>query len=250
MKYESFENHYECFGKEVPNDEECVFTEKVDGANVQVYVGRNGLLKIARRGDFLAGGEDFHGIRDIVERSRAKFEGVYRYLESVMVPEPDMVSVCGEVFGGGAYPGHLANEPCVTDSVRYGPRRGFYAFDIRLMSDSGVFYLPWELFCEVIDRVGLFRAEALHTMKAGDVVKSLVEHNCIPSISPMFETTLPIRLGYKPTGDLAEGYVIRPRRSRFSANGTRLMLEYAATEVDIEPVAKRAKFIQQDDLVN
>jgi Rnl2 family RNA ligase len=261
VKYNSIENHYrdnavQAFAAAVPEDEDCIFTEKVHGANLQVYVSDDG-IRIARRGDFLGANENFNGANEIIEAQREKFEEAllivrkYNYKEEVVE-----ISVCGEIFGGD-YPGIKSTTKSVQKGVFYSPARHFYAFDIRLFYANTKYteekpapYAEWTNFCKVMDTAEIFRAQELGRLTSADVFAQLKEHKTIPSLPPKFASTIPSQLGFPHLEDnWAEGYVIRPSKSYFSHNGTRYILKYKnPTFAEAVSAPKKAVKVKDDVL--
>lgn len=237
-KYSPIENFYQkpalfALKEAVGDDEEvdCVFTEKVHGANLQVFVDEVS-VKPARRTDFLGENESFQGAREFVREHEQEFRSIFK----AITPTPLAISVCGEWFGGGDYPGHTGEKvSTVQKGVWYSPSRHFIAFDIRVFYDGaadGDTYVPWATFCALVDSTKLRRVQELHRMKVDAVIKELLEHNCIRDLSSTFESTIWKLLNETDPGpkNYAEGYVIRPVRCFRDKYGTRLIFKYKSPQ--------------------
>lgn len=238
VKYNSLENHYQrkavqAFAKHVPKDELCYLTEKVHGANVQIFVSDDG-LRIARRTDFLAPNENFNSVQKIVDSMQEQFRKVLRLARVLISPDVEEVSVCAEVFGG-EYPGLKSTVSRVQKGVFYSNDCHLYAFDLRLFYKGKEYtaetdpapYAEWNEFCTIMDDADIFRAQALATMFAEDVCNELTEHNKLLAHDPKFLSTIPGRLGHHEIpNNWSEGYVIRPRQSHFDDWGNRMIFKY------------------------
>lgn len=236
-RYASIENHYQAravdaFAEVVPADEDVVFTEKIHGANVQVFIDKDHKIQLARRNGFFTEGESFQGAREYFEARRQVFVdiGAHVFAEN---PDATAISVCGEWFGGGRFPGIEDNRKTVAQvqkGVVYSPERHFCAFDIQVLrADDSCTYLDWAAFTTTMDRFSVFRVEELHRMTAGELVLDLRAHNTVPARPPTFESTIPARLGLSTEAlgtNLAEGYVIRPVRCHFTLLGSRAIFKY------------------------
>lgn len=240
--YPSITNHYQARfirileslidSGRVPADEPFYFTEKVHGANLQIYIGEDG-IRPARRNALLNDGESFNGAWELVDELRPK---LLELRTAVLREHPTakVVIVCGELCGG-EYPGVKPIKPVsrVQTGVFYSPDHVFYAFDIAIQSENGdVTFLDWNQASAMLSAVELFRATTDGVMTAKDLVTELVQHNTIRHIPSTFESTIPARLGLPSLpSNVAEGYVIRPNKTYFDRDGgSRIIFKYKSSK--------------------
>ncbi len=167
--------------------------EKIDGANFSVYYRpETGEMKFARRTDFLKDDESFYGWQDyFMEEWKETFKKEVRefcafaeqWLYKWYDEHLDYIVFYGEFFGNG-----------IQKRINYGEKQ-FLIFDVALHTKEGNFtflpfikavaWIPEKYLALPIDVVSDFN-KAIETD-----VESLVSK-------------------YSPTGDLAEGIVIKP----------------------------------------
>ncbi len=177
-----------------------IATEKIHGANFALWVDAEG-IRCARRTDFLASGDRFHGWEAIRE---GLAEGVRAIFERLSAERgAARVVIYGELFGG-EYPHpeveRLPDSAPVQRGVYYSPEVRFYAFDLVVEAEGGAYYLDIFEANALFEAQGFLYAEPLHT---GDLRSLLAEPND-------FVTLLPERFGLPPIeSNLSEGLVIR-----------------------------------------
>ncbi len=249
--YPSIVNYYQArsvqeFADIVPAGELCHFTEKVHGANLQIYINRDTLeITPARRGAMLTSGESFNGAWEMVKEQADKFKTLVRIAIASPEDHPDAVAfiVCGEICGG-EYPGVKLDKPVslVQKGVHYSPHHVFYAFDVCSQDkDGNVRFFDWTRATQMLDEAGIFRAQTLHTMTAQELVDELTQHNCIRHIPATFESTIGERLGLpRLPSNVAEGYVIKPNTTYFGGNGSRLIFKYKSDKFAEKAEAPKA----------
>ncbi len=225
-KYNSIENHYskKMLTKirevlHLSNSENVLWeaTEKVHGAHLAITIMRDPennskiLLKAARRNGWLEWGESFYNFQTILERDRQKFETLYNNLISNY--NIDQIIIHGEIFGG-SYPGIKDDKALrVQKGISYTPHNEFYAFDIH----NGKFYFNPELAQKFFEDSKILCAKPLFSGTLDEVLQ----------FNNTFESTLPKILGFPSPGEdnLAEGLVLKPRRTLYFATGSRIILK-------------------------
>jgi len=188
---------------------ECVASEKVDGSNFSVHCTFDPpAMRYGRRTDFLVPGERMtkNGtttweelmaeMAPAFKRAVAEFRALY--------PEATEVAFFGELFGPG-----------VLTRVDYGPKLGFYGFDIR----TGGAWLDFDQMCAVYDAAGILRAAVLGRGTLDEML----------AIEPTFESVVGAARGAArragATRRMAEGVVIVPVVHAVARNGQRCVLK-------------------------
>ena len=87
--------------KDLNKIKEWIVLEKVHGANFSFYISNTGVIRVARRGDFLSSGEFFFGVHktNIIPETSEKLRHLYKQISS-KYPNIEQLSLHGELFGG------------------------------------------------------------------------------------------------------------------------------------------------------
>ncbi len=180
-----------------------VVTEKVHGANFS-FIYDNGVLKFAKRKDYLSWKDDFFGFQLVANRIE---ENIIRLFEDLSTNiEGEKFMIYGELFGG-EYP-HADVEPnpnlqAIQTGVYYSPTVNFCAFDIAVETSDKQpkEYLDYETALFYFKRHNIFCAEPLLIGKFADALNFNTRINSI----------IPKQLNLPELADnLIEGVVIKP----------------------------------------
>jgi len=123
-----------------------VVTEKVHGANFS-FIYENGILKFAKRKDYLLWKDDFFGFQLVVNQLESKIIRLFEDL-SAQINAPKYI-LYGELFGGKyPHPEVKANKnvQAIQTGVYYAPSIEFCAFDIAIQNKNSEskYYLDYE----------------------------------------------------------------------------------------------------------
>ena len=104
-KYSSIDNHYQTktlmrWLAQFPDlaNEEFVLEEKVDGANIQIYIDPTGEIKVGKRSSFIGEEDNFFGVWDIVKN---KYWDRLQILAFTAKSTGESYRLYGEVYGPG-----------------------------------------------------------------------------------------------------------------------------------------------------
>ncbi len=239
-KYCGFDNHYDSklihriretirtFGEK---DGVWEATEKVHGSHFAVTVSRDDLnftSRGAKRTGFLPPDEKFFNYQMIMEKYTESVE-VALLLVQDKDREVEQITIHGEIFGG-FYPGKYVSGTCsikVQNGIFYSPNNEWYVFDIH----NGKKYLDSDLTTRIFKKCGFFYARALYV----GTFEELLQCN------NTFHSTIPAWLkspDYENLGDnVAEGLVLKPRKTLYFPTGSRVMLK-SKTEKFSEKLSK------------
>ena len=199
-KYSSIENHYqEGFLDKCPQ-QDIVWgvTEKIHGANFQVYVDNDKFL-VGSRNRFLSETDNFHGLQALVE----DYKHDILWLKNRICPELPL-TLYGEVYGDG-----------VQKEVKYCKHNKIVFFDIK----RGTQYVPYIAAMVAFKEADLPYMPLLYTHLGN--IKRIVER-CDTKFNSTFAEG-----EYKELEDnICEGVVIRPIGADFfTPLGSRVIIK-------------------------
>ena len=120
-KYTSIENHYQqkiinYYLDNYPEigKEKFIATEKLDGANIQVYITPDE-IRLGKRNSWI--GESFNDIHNVVKEHEEKFDIIQKYC----IEEGSTIRLFGEIYGNG-----------IQKRIDYGKDKYISFFDIML----------------------------------------------------------------------------------------------------------------------
>lgn len=122
-KYNSIENSYRTrtiqkfnnYHSDITNVE-YVVTEKVDGANIQLYFTPNSELKVGKRTAFIGKDENFFDIWNVIEKYKTQFDKIQK---EVVNKSGVAIRIYGEIYGSG-----------IQKRIDYGPDKNLIFFDV------------------------------------------------------------------------------------------------------------------------
>lgn len=182
-----------------------VITEKVHGANFS-FVYEKGLLRFAKRKEYLAWEDDFFAFQALVNKVEDK---VLRIFEQISLDfRAKKYIIYGELFGGAyphpeveAYP-HLQ---AIQTGVYYSPAIEFCAFDIAIERSGEKSYLDYKIAMEYFEKNGLFYAKPLWIGKLHKAFSFDTRFNStIPPALPLLEDNLVEGVVVKPLQEIQE----------------------------------------------
>lgn len=204
-------------------NQQYVVEEKVNGANLSLWITMSG-LRVAKRTAFLTPDEKFFNYQTVVAKCQERAKQLF-ILSQDWAKDQDigtiyLVVVYGEIFGG-YYPHpdvpSVPEAKRVAKGVAYSAENGYYAFDIRLTATDGDHYYP-DIYTrnQLLKEAGFFHPQPLFT-------GTLAECLAYPTA---FESLIPQQLGLPPIkGNFCEGVVIKPVKTSFLPNGSRIILK-------------------------
>lgn len=187
----------------------CVL-EKIHGANSQLkYDGEQDGFRYGKRTCFIADGDNFYHLPELMEPLYTKLEKAYKMLKDTVLPTIKNITIYGEVFGG-SYPvqgvevDRAAKQ--VQREVKYHPSNKWKAFDIAVEYDeNGEHVRKFLGGKQFFDICNLFNIETVPLLKVADNLKEALEFpNDLPSVVYK-EYGLP-----EIEGNIMEGVVLRP----------------------------------------
>ncbi len=246
-KYSSITNHFRKNTIDYWRDEffdgttSWLVTEKIHGANFQIMMGRDGVMRFGTRSGFLGEGDKFHNYREVIgERALEQFRG---YCKTLMEEWDDMESVTlyGELFGGG-YPDINSSCKMVQRGVYYSPNVEFMVFDIKVND----LYLHAEKFLQDMK-------EHLDAFKVVPVIQITPELGLdeVVNIESRYQSEVYKAYGLPKVEDnMCEGVVVRPFLfdGRFGETGGRMIIK-KKNEGFEEKCATNAEVSFNEDLV-
>ncbi|MCH2044302.1 MAG: RNA ligase, Rnl2 family [Saprospiraceae bacterium] len=219
-KYNSIENTYrEEFLRRIQAAgfwrEEYIVQEKVHGANLSYWTRDGEQFFAAKRTSQIGEEETFHNYDLILKELEPSFKNIWQDLKA-KIENLEQLTIFGEIIGGD-YP-HPDIEPdkkaiVVQKGVYYSPSNRFYAFDIMVNTTT---YLDVDMVNAYFEQENMLHAKTLF--------RGIIQ-DCMAYPND-FESTIPKELGLpelKP--NIVEGTIIRPSKSSFFKNGTRLILK-------------------------
>lgn len=205
IKYTSIENYENAGARRavfsaVPADEPFVVHEKVDGANLQLLFRPHEPLLVGRRNGWVADGEQFFGVRAVLEEYSAELGALQAWADG-----GHTLKVYGELFG-----------PRVLKRVPYQP--GILFFDIRVDDEL----LAPAAMRDFLDARGLAHmavpqiALLPNSEAVVEWVQSAAATRGVPSVVA--------------PGHIAEGVVIRPHRGNWRLKTGYAMLKHKSAD--------------------
>lgn len=208
-----------------------VASQKIHGSNFSVHVSEE-VVRYGRRTDFLSKQipikaenpgeyftETFYDARNYISVIHSVLPQVFAELKKGF---PDMLkfSIYGEYFGGNWPEGEQKLKP-VQKGIYYTPKHEFMAFDIKITDK----YTHWvdvsdipKYLKDLIKSVPIYARGTFAEMFA---------------IDTKIDSTVPELLGLeKQAKNIIEGMVLRPDKSLFFGNGSRVMLKKKNAEFD------------------
>ncbi len=188
--------------------------EKVHGANFSFWTDGK-IIKPAKRTDFLKPDEKFFNFQKIIKKYNNQVLGLFDGLKS-QIADIKFIIIYGELFGGiYLHPDvkPVAGAISVQGGLFYCPDNEFYAFDISI---NGDYFLDVSQINSLFEKWNFIYAK---TLFQGSFKKALSHSN-------EFESTIPEIFGLpKIENNICEGIVIRPEKSIFIDNHTRLIIK-------------------------
>lgn len=187
------------FLREFPEleDESFVVTEKLHGSSVQVFFSPNEPWKVGKRTAFLAEGEKFFGIHEVLP----EYELIFHRIRGIVD------------HYGGDFSLRLFGELCgpgIQKGVNYGDKKKLFFFGY-MFND---FLQPWVALVSFSLKCGFHN----YLVPQVDLVKGLDK-------AIAYDTEFPSRLN-PIEGNICEGIVIQPFRSVYTnAGGKRFLLK-------------------------
>lgn len=183
-KYQSLENSYQkkfidrfLEHNSGLSTESYLVTEKIDGANIQVYFEPNTDYKLGKRTSFIEENENFYDIQNVAFKYKEEFSKVSKYANMTK----SKIRLFGEIYGPG-----------IQKRVNYGKDKMFAFFDVEV---DGILLSPRDSM-HMLENFGLPRVP---------IIGFLPNLSAALSISENFNTNInPEPYNY------AEGLVIRP----------------------------------------
>lgn len=183
------------------NKVDWIVTEKIHGANFS-FVYEKGILRFAKRKEFLSWQDDFFAFQTLVHSIEDKILSVF---EKISIDfEAEKYIIYGELFGGEYPHTTVENNPAlhaIQTGVYYSPNIEFCAFDVALEDNEEKFYLDYDSAMEYFENEDLLYAYPLLIGKLNEVLEFDININStIPA-----QLSLPIL-----DNNLIEGIVIKP----------------------------------------
>jgi len=180
-----------------------VVTEKVHGANFS-FVYDNGVLKFAKRKEYLTWNDDFFGFQLVINQIETNIIRLFEELSTTI--KGTKFIIYGELFGG-KYPHATveadSNVHAIQTGVYYSPTINFCAFDIAIETEGTgpKKYVDYETAISYFEKHHIFYAKPLLIGKFGDAV----------NFNTRINSTIPKQLHLPElTENLIEGVVIKP----------------------------------------
>lgn len=198
-KYNSLENSYQVkfisyFTDKNPelSTETYIITEKLDGANIQVYFEPNTKRRLGKRTSFIGDNDGFFNIETVIPAFEERFDQIQKYVDFT----GNKFRIFGEVYGEG-----------IQRRVNYGPKT-FSFFDVEVD----------DILCAPRDSLHFLETFGLPQVPIIQFAPNLSE---AMSVSEDFNTHInPV------PSNAAEGVVIRPfNKNYFDHNGNIFVLK-------------------------
>ena len=209
-------------------------SEKIHGANMSMwYDGQE--MRVAKRSGFFnhLSPKAFYSF-DYVEFNEylPKMQKLYKLCEDMFVTPLDIITVCGEWFGGGYPHQDVPKSPQasrVQRGIFYSPKNEFSAFDLKI----GERYVDVDIYEPLLIEAGFSVCETFFRGTFEDCLE----------LSNEFETTIPEKYGLPKIEDnICEGIVIKPNEAKFLSTGSRVILKSKnARHSEKEPRQPRTK---------
>lgn len=219
-KYHSIENTYRTeFLEKIKThgfwEEEFIVQEKVHGSNLSFWTTDGENFHAAKRTSVIEEDEVFYNYALVLEEVLPKLKQIWLELHE-KYPKMEQMTVFGEIIGG-SYP-HKSVERNksairVQKGIFYSPNNVFFAFDILLDAEN---YIDIDEATVMFEKYGFLYAK---TLFRGSLEVALEYPN-------VFESTVPELLGLPLLEkNICEGVVIKPMKSLFFNNGSRVILK-------------------------
>lgn len=223
--YNTIENAYPKYidfikeKKYCDENDEWIATEKIHGANFSALTdGTN--LSWCRRTGILTENEKFYGHERETKNIEDSIKTLFAKIKEVL-PNLIQLQVFGELFGG-AYPHNdvpkVMGVSKVQDGIYYHPDIQFMIFDALYTTSqpNEKKYLDYDTLISFLADVSLKFCPILKRGKLDDLMK----------LDPYFQTTIADLFGLpKIENNFAEGYVLKPTKTVYLLNGSRLALK-------------------------
>jgi Rnl2 family RNA ligase len=216
VKYQSIENSYrdkyiELMRSEGHADGLFIVEEKIHGSNLSIWVTKDE-IKVAKRSGFIIEDENFFNYKTVLDHYKDDIRSLYDWVSR---EDPvDVMVIYGEIYGG-SYPHKDVPKQQVSKvqgDVYYRPDVDFIAFDLRI---NGI-YLDMYKTKELLEAHNL---PFVKTIFSGSLEECLKFSNTFPP-------SIPFQLGLSYIeGNVCEGVVIRPIKTRFMHTGQRVILK-------------------------
>lgn len=214
-KYPKIENTYRrdfmsFITGEGKTDGTWIVTEKIHGANFSFWTNGN-VVRMAKRTCLIADTDNFYGSLKIWEELKGKIKDLFHFMH----PVPKEVAVFGEIFGG-SYPhpkvaqDHQAKK--VQSGIYYCPDNQFMIFDIKVDKD----FLDFDTMQKCCET---FELPSIGALDVGTLEHCLEHKNKFSSTIHKYYHLPKIK------GNICEGIVIRPNKTKFLYRGSRVMLK-------------------------
>lgn len=194
-------------------DLDYVVQEKVHGTNI-CFITDGQSIVCARRNEIIMENETFYNIHIVMEKYKTQILALYQDIANQYLTKT--ISIYGELFGGGYPHPDVPVDPngqLVQRGIYYAPSNHFYAFDILINGDS---FLATEPANFLFEKHNFIYAKTLFIGNLSD---------CL-TYSNSFKTTIPSEFHLPELeGNICEGVVIKPVKSLYLKNLTRVMIK-------------------------
>ena len=215
--------------------------EKIHGANAQIAVRLlpkgEYHIQFGKRSSFIGGMANFHNHDKVLETNKEKVIKLYNLInkDNKSGTNP-VVRIYGEIFGG-EYPHpdvpKVQGHSRVQKGVFYCPENRFIAFDIMVNDD----FLDVDDYLALCQQVDLLHCKTLFSGTFAEMLE----------LNEEFQSTLPADFGLPPLEDnLAEGFVLKPNKTKFMSDGKRVILKKKSKAFS-EVSSKKKPTIKVDD---
>lgn len=145
-----------------------VVTEKIHGANFS-FIYENGLLRFAKRKEYLTWDDDFFAFQTLVNKIEDKVLRIFEQLSLDL--EAAKYIIYGELLGGEYPHTEVENNPdlqAIQTGVYYSPAIEFCAFDIAFEEEESKSYLDYETAIAYFENENLLYAQPLFIGKLNE----------------------------------------------------------------------------------
>lgn len=214
-KYIEHIKELKCFD----DNDEWIATEKIHGANFSALTDGNN-LSWCRRTGILTENEKFYNHERETKSIEDSIKILFAKIKEVM-PNLIQLQVFGELFGG-VYPHNdvakVIGVSKVQDGIYYHPNIQFMIFDALYTTSqpNEKKYFDYDVLIKFLGNTSLKFCPILKRGKLDDLMK----------LDPYFQTIIPNLFGLpKIENNFAEGYVLKPTKTIYLPNGSRLALK-------------------------
>ena len=190
--------------------QQWIVMEKLNGTHLDVYIDVDGTIKFAKRSGFIKEDEKFYSLDVYADEIKNYFKDVRSYLN---VPN-NVIVISGEFFGGGySHPDvENLNVSQVQKGVQYTNRCDFLSYDVKVDEER----LDWDKTMDMFEDLYIPYAPVLMTGTFEECIKFPNDNE---TIIPE-EYSLP-----KIDNNISEGVVIKPNKTFYFNNGSRVILK-------------------------